>query len=258
VIAPAVALAVLSATDAGTPVPWERNLVLHALQVEAPPKALSAPGKPKVALELNSGELKPGELRRRTGVSPAGGRIAMASLDYPSYREPPVDKHRAASFLIDFQEASMRSAHDLASAELGGKPNALALTAFADRYIKTKGMRRAFDVASRVAALKEGDCSEHAVFLAGLARSFELPSRVILGIVLIEHEGVVRAFGHAWTEIHEGGQWRLADAALATPPPGVVLKHIPVGSIEDEGPGFMSSVVSDGAVHMIRRVVVER
>jgi transglutaminase-like putative cysteine protease len=42
------------------------------------------------------------------------------------------------------------------------------------------------------------------VVLTALARLVGWPARVVLGVVLVPQESTVRAFGHAWTEIHDG------------------------------------------------------
>jgi hypothetical protein len=43
------------------------------------------------------------------------------------------------------------------------------------------------------------------------------PARVVLGVVLVPQESTVRAFGHAWTEIHDGRRWQRADATATEP-----------------------------------------
>jgi transglutaminase-like putative cysteine protease len=118
----------------------------------------------------------------------------------------------------------------------GSKPTVNDLTRFVDAWITKKDMGRMLDNSSTVAARREGDCTEHAVLLAAAARLFGMPSRVVLGIALLRIEGRLMALGHAWTEIHDGGRWQVADAAaLNIPAP---LRYLPLAALQDEGPGF--------------------
>lgn len=127
---------------------------------------------------------------------------------------------------------------------------------YVDRYIEKKDFQRGFDVASRVAARKEGDCTEHAVLLAALARAFGCPARLVLGIALVPWEGRLFAFGHAWVEVAEGGSWRLADAALL---PETGARYVPLHVVDDEGPGYGRHMLDAmAAILLVKRIVVER
>jgi hypothetical protein len=111
-------------------------------------------------------------------------------------------------------------------------------------------MGRNFDIASRVADHRSGDCTEHAVLLAALARSVGLPAVVVIGTVFAHDGSTVGAFGHAWTEIHRDGGWSLVDA---TPLGGVVpLAYVPEGLLSDEGPGYFFSVATALASGILR------
>src|SRR6185436_11363532 len=118
---------------------------------------------------------------------------------------------------------------------LGAAPTVDALVQFVDKFIVKKSVARSFDVASVVARRREGDCTEHAVFLAALARAFGIPSRVAEGIVLVEVERRVYAFGHAWAEVYRDGAWQPADAALAGAGPRV---YLPLELLADETPSY--------------------
>src|SRR5260221_621526 len=94
------------------------------------------------------------------------------------------------------------------------RPAMIDLAQFVSRYIVTKDLLRPYDPASVVAQRREGDCSEHAVLLAALGRSFGFATRVVHGIVILEAPGHVEAEGHAWVEWADHSGWLLADAAL--------------------------------------------
>jgi hypothetical protein len=76
---------------------------------------------------------------------------------------------------------------------------------------------------------------------------------VVVGVVLVADERNYGAFGHAWSEMLEDGQWRVADAALFDLQAAV--RYLPMSLIEDEGLGYAMSLM--GLLQMwIDRVVV--
>jgi transglutaminase-like putative cysteine protease len=75
-----------------------------------------------------------------------------------------------------------------------------------------KDFTQAFATAAEVARSREGDCTEHAVYLAALARARGIPARVAVGLVYITS---AQAFGyHMWTEVWIDGRWIPVDATL--------------------------------------------
>ncbi|MBI3834271.1 MAG: transglutaminase domain-containing protein [Planctomycetes bacterium] len=90
------------------------------------------------------------------------------------------------------------------------------LRRFVTDYVENKSLNIGFATASEVARTKEGDCSEHGVLLAALARLNGLPSRVAVGIAYVPFFGNADdIFGyHMWTEVYIDGKWIDIDAAL--------------------------------------------
>ncbi len=90
------------------------------------------------------------------------------------------------------------------------------LRRFATDYIQIKDFSVGLGTASEVAESKQGDCTEHAVFLAALARAVGIPARCVGGIVHVsELVGRKNLFGfHMWTQVWIGGRWVDIDAAL--------------------------------------------
>lgn len=84
------------------------------------------------------------------------------------------------------------------------------------RYITKKNLGVGFATAGEVARRPEGDCTEHAVLLAAVARACGLPSRVAAGLVYVPPgEGSVPLLGyHLWTQIWFDGDWWDFDAAM--------------------------------------------
>jgi transglutaminase-like putative cysteine protease len=134
----------------------------------------------------------------------------------------------------------------------GSTPAMAELVQFVGEYIEHKDMLRLFDIASVVARRKEGDCTEHAVLLTALARSFGYRARVVLGIVFVPIGSPIAAFEHAWVEYRAGDEWVIADAAL---PRGMVARYVPLDIIHDEGPAFMRYLSPNG--FSVSRAVVD-
>ena len=83
-----------------------------------------------------------------------------------------------------------------------------ALCRFVYRTVRNKGYDHAFLSALEVAQQKEGDCTEHAVFLAALARARGIPARVAVGLVFRDNA----FYYHMWTEVFVNGCWVGFDA----------------------------------------------
>jgi hypothetical protein len=64
--------------------------------------------------------------------------------------------------------------------------------------------------AVQVLEMRAGDCNEHAVLFAALARAAGLPARVVAGVVYLDGACLY----HAWNEVWLGDGWVSVDAAL--------------------------------------------
>jgi hypothetical protein len=174
-------------------------------------------------------------------VHPLGAdyaEIELAPGAYPELEPRSPEDYRAASFLIDYDEPSVGSLERQLVAQHGAAPSLEALRRFAADAIPRKSMERGWDTASRVAREGTGDCTEHAVLLAALARAVGRPARVALGLLVVEIDGAPAAFGHAWAEVHDGEHWVPVDAT----PVGrdaEILARLPLLILADEGPGYL-------------------
>lgn len=148
----------------------------------------------------------------------------------------PDERHRAPSFVVDWNEPAVEGLHAALVAEHGDTPSLDALREFAARSIPRKSLERGWDLASVVARSGVGDCTEHAVLTAALARSVGRPARVVVGVLLGIAGGRAEAFGHAWAEVHDGSAWRIVDAT----PVGdeARVRYLPFFAVDDEGPGY--------------------
>ena len=80
------------------------------------------------------------------------------------------------------------------------------LTRFVYRFLK-KSYGVSSDRATRVLALKEGDCTEHALLFTAMARAAGIPARRINGLVYMDSDdGVPSLYWHEWVEVFVG-EW---------------------------------------------------
>jgi hypothetical protein len=156
-----------------------------------------------------------------------------------------------ATFMIDFDQPEFAGVR-AELADLGPKPTRLQLVAFVNHSLD-ETVQRGWDFASTVAKKRQGDCSEHAVFMAALARMNGIPARVVVGIALTNSGKDYGAYGHAWTEMLENGRWVVADAALHETARNV--RYLPFGLVEDEGMGFKMSL-AELTTQWIQKLVV--
>ncbi len=103
----------------------------------------------------------------------------------------------------------VKTAREIVGDETESLAAAVALERWVRRNVKTKNLETAFATASEVLETRAGDCSEHAVLLAALARAAGIPSRVVVGLVYHRRSFV----GHMWTEVYTG-DWTPLDATI--------------------------------------------
>ena len=89
---------------------------------------------------------------------------------------------------------------------------AIALERMVHEAITQRNFTQAFASAATVAETLEGDCTEHAVLLAAVARARGIPARVAVGLVYVQS---LQSFGyHMWTEVFVNRHWLPLDATL--------------------------------------------
>lgn len=155
--------------------------------------------------------------------------------------DAPGDAFVAPSFVVDYDSEVVARLRDAAGARLSS--GIAAVRDYVAEVIENKNMTRGWDVASTVAERREGDCTEHAVLMAALARAVGVPARVIQGLVLVIGEEGVGAFGHAWAEVRTGEGWRLVDATDAGERRDVI--HVPLHLLRDESHSYAMTMLGD-------------
>ena len=170
--------------------------------------------------------------------------ISIALAHAATIAGQPQEKYRQSTFVVDYDEPPVQSIAENLRSVLEQKPTQDDLQKYVYDHIADKTYSRTFDYASRVAESGAGDCTEHAVLLAALARASGYYARVVIGTLLLDTESEPQAFGHAWTEIHDGSDWRIRDATLPMEDSaGRNITYLPLGILDDEGPGYSISLI---------------
>jgi len=128
---------------------------------------------------------------------------------------------------------------------------ALRLESFVHDTMEEVDFSQAFATAAEVADKPVGDCTEHAVLLAALARAAGFPARTAMGLIYLESE---QAFlYHMWTEVYVEGRWIPLDATLARG--GIGAAHLKVGHSNLKGASALSSLLP--VARVMRKLTVE-
>jgi transglutaminase-like putative cysteine protease len=237
------------------------GLFMAGLELEVTAQTRLEPGAPvRVRAVMAPARAQQTLLLKRYPDARAPEGLTWAGVrGYPSGKDAPAARHRQSSFVVDFAEPAVLKLRPLVEQRAGKKPSLEALTAFVDQFITRKRFTRGFDLASQVAQSQEGDCSEHAVLLTALARMFGHPARVVVGAVVFQPpKGPPVAAGHAWTEVwmRKGG-WQVQDAALWSEGKAAPAIYLPMGVLEDEGPGFALGLMQATSAMEVKKLVLE-
>jgi len=170
--------------------------------------------------------------------------VSIVATRRPTFSEPPGEMHGRNSFVIDFSEASVQELNQDLRSRYERNPSVDEIVAYVFEHIRKKSYSRAFDFASTVASSGEGDCTEHAVLLAALARANGYLARVAIGTLIVDSESTLYAFGHAWTEVHGESGWQIKDATMPVlGANSASVRYLPISPLQDEGPGYSFSMM---------------
>lgn len=118
------------------------------------------------------------------------------------------------SRLVDYEDPAIQALLPSGIDDLSFPGKLEALVGATDSAIATKSLDFGFATASEAAQESEGDCTEHALLLAALARAAGIPSRGATGLVGFYNESGEPMMGyHMWTQVWNGEVWLDLDAA---------------------------------------------
>ena len=214
--------------------------------------------KMKLTLEGEGGDMP---RLPKTGMqtpSQATGRsviLDIARQDHAALAEaqPAVKTNRQAYaeflepniFINSHDPAVKKMADDAAGETKAPYQVADRLRRYVSEKIEDKNLNIGFATASEVCRNKAGDCSEHAVLLAALARAKGIPSRVACGLVYMPwFKGADDVLGfHMWTQVFVNGQWIDLDAAQNESDCNPTHIALAVDSLRDAGLGDLAFAI---------------
>lgn len=150
-------------------------------------------------------------------VADETGRWRLRIDPYGAPSPQPDASASAPNRWLQSDAEAIREAALAATADARGDAERMRrLEAFVRRHIEVKSLRLGYASALDVLEGREGDCTEHAVLLAALARSIGIPARVASGVAYAQAFGSQsQAFvPHAWVMAYVEGRWIGFDAAL--------------------------------------------
>ena len=179
------------------------------------------------ASQLNLNALIPQNRQQTFEKSDANGVFVRVKRNQPvnSQLTYPIlydDDYTRATPLLQADDYSIvNTAKSVVGKEKRAYYAVLKLQQWVNQNIANKSMDVAFASAAETMQAREGDCTEHAVLLAAMARSLGIPSRVAVGLVYMP-ENDSNSIGyfvyHMWTEIYLGdlrqGEWFPLDATF--------------------------------------------
>lgn len=114
------------------------------------------------------------------------------------------------------------------------------IEAYVAEHIEQKDLSLGMATAAEAARQRTGDCTEHAMLAAALARAVGIPSRVVTGVAYVRTatQGGVFAY-HSWAELFMG-EWLPVDPALG----GHDATHIAFTRTDLNSPGSLSDMTS--------------
>jgi hypothetical protein len=148
----------------------------------------------------------------RSKADGSSGREGKAPPASGGVADPPTADDRQPNNWIQSDHPAIVAAAKEAAGKIEDPwQAAVALERCARERIRRPGFSQAFDTAADVMQSGEGDCTEHAVLLAALARARGIPARVAIGLIYSNRSFLY----HMWTEVYIDGQWIPLDATLA-------------------------------------------
>lgn len=180
-------------------------------------------------------------------LGPHQAEILVARLDLSPEateglpKDPiPRDDDRQPNSIVQSDDAKVV---ELAAKAVGNETDpyrvAAALESYVHDAIAKKDFSQAFATAAEVARTLQGDCTEHAVLLAALARARGIPSRAAIGLV---YTAAGQGFYyHMWNELYLDGHWIPADATLGRG--GIGAAHLKVAQTSLKDASAYSSLL---------------
>ncbi len=151
--------------------------------------------------------------------------------------EPPGPEFLAASQYIQSDDPQViELANALIAVDAGTNSEAAKLCRGVYSAIAKKDFSKGFLSAAQVAQELHGDCTEHAVLLAAVARARGIPCRLVSGLVYSTQSGKPVMAYHMWNEMWIAGKWIPADAVAGQFPASPDRIAVTQTALADDNP----------------------
>ncbi|CAA0082295.1 Uncharacterised protein [Zhongshania aliphaticivorans] len=110
------------------------------------------------------------------------------------------------------------------------------LTRFVTRHMSEEPSYSGYSTALEAYNSKKGDCTEHALLLATLARAAQIPTRVVFGLAYSNERFLGRKYvfvPHAWVQAWTGERWESYDSGLGEFTAGYIALGLSDGDQKD-------------------------
>lgn len=148
-----------------------------------------------------------------------------------------MDEYIQSGEIVSYDEEMKNKAHEIILGENNAYKASKKLEKWVSDAINNKNYSNTFLSSKEVFKKREGDCTEHAVLLAGMLRSVGIPSKIAVGLYYVNLNENENAFAyHMWTKAYIGNRWISLDAVenlKEFSPLHVELAESPLNSIED-------------------------
>ncbi|MCK7594152.1 transglutaminase-like domain-containing protein [Pseudomarimonas salicorniae] len=187
---------------------------------------------------------------QRLGQADAAGVARLRIDPEGAADQPPTDADLAPARWLQSDDPEVRA---MAESAVGRSRSAARrmyrLQEAVRRHIEHKSLRVGYASAAEVIELREGDCTEHAVLLAALARAQGIPARVVTGLAYAPgYAGRQDVFvPHAWVMAWIDDRWKGYDAAL----PAFGAAHIGLAMGDGEPFDFYSGLELLGRLELV-------
>jgi len=167
-------------------------------------------------------------------VSPAKGPTGV-KFPYKGSDPAALKALQPTRYLQSNDAKVIELARQAVGSEISAAKAAKKIEAFVGKYVTRKDLSVGYASAAEVAASRQGDCSEHAVLTAAMARSVGIPARIVVGYVyaskLADKSDVF--VPHAWVEVRIASKWIGLDATQGRTGPGHIAQAVGDGEPAD-------------------------
>jgi hypothetical protein len=140
---------------------------------------------------------------------------------------PPLAQDLQPSLLVQSDaEALKKQAFEIVGEQRNGLQAVRAISSWVYRNLE-KRPTLSIPNALAVYELRAGDCNEHSVLFAALARAAGIPTRIVAGLLYSED----RFFYHAWNEVYLG-EWIAVDSLMNQVPADPTHIRLIVGELD--------------------------